>query len=111
MPIRESAAGVKLSETWYNNLFRIATRDTGAAAVSAIKYWLNSRAKDLWGASVRLDLAVDGGGISGLLKRVCGAAAEKDWADVENTAESTNETGSGNSAEFGDDTDARLDKD
>ena len=57
---------------------------------------------------------MDGGGISGLLKRVCGAAAKQDddWADVENTAESTNETEFENSeTEFGDDTDARLDKD
>jgi hypothetical protein len=107
-----SAAAIKANQAVAINLFRIATRGTGAAAVSAIKYWLNSRAKDVWGASVRLDLAVDGGGISGLLKRVCGAAAKQDWADVENTAESTNETGSGNSeTEFGDDTDARLDKD
>src|ERR1700731_841411 len=109
-----SAAAIKANQAVAINLFRIATRGSGAAAVSAIRYWLNSRAKDLWGESVRLDLAVDGGGISGLLKRVCGAAAKQDddWADVENTAESTNETEFENSeTEFGDNTDARLDKD
>jgi hypothetical protein len=44
-----SAAAIKANQAVAINLFRIATRGSGAAAVSAIKYWLNSRAKDLWG--------------------------------------------------------------
>ena len=51
-----SAAAIKANQAVAINLFRIATRGSGAAAVSAIKYWLNSRAKDLWGESVSLDL-------------------------------------------------------